>query len=130
MRDVDHALSLLQQLKAIGVQLAIDDFGTGYASLVYLKRLPVDVLKIDRSFVEGVPHVVVDAAIVRAVVGLAGSLGIDVIAEGVESLAQQQALQTIGVRRMQGWLYGKAMDNASVCLLFGRRPPSTNGGQG
>jgi EAL domain-containing protein (putative c-di-GMP-specific phosphodiesterase class I)/GGDEF domain-containing protein len=118
MRDIDHALDVLQRLKAIGVQVAIDDFGTGYASLVYLRRLPVDVLKIDRSFVAGMPGAVTDTAIVRAVVGLAGSLGIDVIAEGVERLAQQQALQGIGVRRMQGWLYGKAMDQASVCRLL------------
>lgn len=119
MRDVERALSVLQQLKAIGVLVAIDDFGTGYASLVYLKRLPVDVLKIDRSFVEGLPGAVADMAIVRAVVGLAESFGIDVIAEGVEQLIQQKALQAIGVRRMQGWLYGKAMDQASVCQLLG-----------
>ena len=119
MRDIEHALAVLQGLKAIGVQVAIDDFGTGYASLVYLRRLPVDVLKIDRSFVTGMPDAVTDTAIVRAVVGLAGSLGIDVIAEGVEHLAQQQALQAIGVRRMQGWLYGKAMDQARLCALLG-----------
>jgi EAL domain-containing protein (putative c-di-GMP-specific phosphodiesterase class I)/GGDEF domain-containing protein len=119
MRDIEHALDVLQRLKTIGVQVAIDDFGTGYASLVYLRRLPVDVLKIDRSFVAGMPGAITDTAIVRAVVGLAGSLGIDVIAEGVERLAQQEALQGIGVRRMQGWLYGKAMDQASVCRLLG-----------
>jgi EAL domain-containing protein (putative c-di-GMP-specific phosphodiesterase class I) len=119
MRDIDRALEVLQQLKQVGVSVAIDDFGTGYASLVYLKRLPVDVLKIDRSFVEGMPGAVADTAIVRAVVGLAGSLGMDVIAEGVEHLAQQEALQALGVRRMQGWLYGKAMDHASLCRLLG-----------
>jgi sensor c-di-GMP phosphodiesterase-like protein len=86
---------------------------------VYLRRLPVDVLKIDRSFVAGMPGAVADTAIVKAVVGLAGSLGIDVIAEGVERVAQQEALQRIGVRRMQGWLYGKAMDQDSVCRLLG-----------
>jgi EAL domain-containing protein (putative c-di-GMP-specific phosphodiesterase class I)/GGDEF domain-containing protein len=119
MRDIEHALDVLQRLKTIGVQVAIDDFGTGYASLVYLRRLPVDVLKIDRSFVAGMPGAVADTAIVKAVVGLAGSLGIDVIAEGVERVAQQEALQRIGVRRMQGWLYGKAMDQDSVCRLLG-----------
>jgi EAL domain-containing protein (putative c-di-GMP-specific phosphodiesterase class I)/GGDEF domain-containing protein len=119
MRDIEHALDVLERLKSVGVQVAIDDFGTGYASLVYLRKLPVDVLKIDRSFVEGMPGAVADTAIVKAVVGLAGSLGIDVIAEGVERLAQQQALQAIGVRRMQGWLYGKAVDQASLCQLLG-----------
>lgn len=120
MRDIDHALDVLRQLKQIGVKVAIDDFGTGYASLVYLKRLPVDVLKIDRSFVEGMPGDSADTAIVRAVVGLAASLGIDVIAEGVEHVVQQQALQAIGVRRMQGWLYGKAMPQAALCGIFQR----------
>lgn len=118
MRDIDHALDVLQQLKQVGVSVAIDDFGTGYASLVYLKRLPVDVLKIDRSFVEGMPGAMADTAIVRAVVGLAASLGMDVIAEGVEHLVQEEALQALGVRRMQGWLYGKAMDQASLCELL------------
>ena len=118
MRDIDHALDVLQPLKQMGVKVAIDDFGTGYASLVYLKRLPVDVLKIDRSFVEGMPGNNADTAIVKAVVGLAGSLGIDVIAEGVERDVQQRALQAIGVRRMQGWLYGKAMPQADLCRIF------------
>ncbi|MHB8911378.1 MAG: putative bifunctional diguanylate cyclase/phosphodiesterase [Lysobacter sp.] len=122
MGDIDRALDVLQQLKVSGVQVAIDDFGTGYASLVYLKRLPVDVLKIDRSFVEGMPGNAADAAIVAAVVGLAGSLGIDVIAEGVERIEQQHALQAIGVRRMQGWLYAKAMDHSSVCQWLGSSP--------
>ncbi len=118
MRDIEHASAVLQELRATGVQVAIDDFGTGYASLVYLKRLPVDVLKIDRSFVEGMPGHAADTAIVAAVVGLATSLGIDVIAEGVERIEQQHALQAIGVRRMQGWLYAKAMDHASVCEVL------------
>ena len=119
MRDMDHALDVLLQLKASGVQVAIDDFGTGYASLVYLKRLPVDVLKIDRSFVEGMPGDAADTAIVRAVFGLAESLGIDVIAEGVERIEQQRALQAIGVRRMQGWLFAKAMDHPSASAMLG-----------
>jgi diguanylate cyclase (GGDEF)-like protein len=119
MRDIEHAERMLRQLKALGVGLAIDDFGTGYASLTYLKRLPVNVLKIDRSFVQCIVESTVDAAIVRAVVGLAQSLDIDVIAEGVETPEQQQALQDMGVRRMQGWLYGKAMDQASTCILLG-----------
>lgn len=119
MRDIDHAVAVLRKLRDLGVLVAIDDFGTGYASLVYLKRLSINVIKIDRSFVEGIPGVIADTAIVRAVVGLADSLGLEVIAEGVELLIQQEALQAIGVRRMQGWLYGKAMDNSSVCRLLG-----------
>jgi EAL domain-containing protein (putative c-di-GMP-specific phosphodiesterase class I)/GGDEF domain-containing protein len=118
MRNLDHALGVLQQLKAVGVQVALDDFGTGYGSLVYLKRLPVDVIKIDRSFVDGLPGTRADIAIVKAVCGLAESLGLEVVAEGVERADQQQALQAIGVRRMQGWRFAKAMDQASLCELL------------
>ncbi len=119
MSDLVRALDVLVKLKSVGISVAIDDFGTGYASLVYLKRLPIDVLKIDRSFVEGIPGSPVDSAIVQAVVGLATALGIDVIAEGVEQLVQQQALQAIGVRRMQGWLYARAMDQNAIRNIFG-----------
>ncbi len=122
MRDLERALDVLVALKSAGVSVAIDDFGTGYASLVYLKRLPVDVIKIDRSFVEGIPGSPVDTAIVHAVVGLATALDIDVIAEGVERLVQQQALQAIGVRRMQGWLYAQAMEQDAIRGVFGVRP--------
>lgn len=118
MRNLDHALGVLQQLKAIGVQVALDDFGTGYGSLVYLKRLPVDVIKIDRSFVDGLPGTPADNAIVQALSGLAASLGLEVVAEGVERADQQRALQDIGVQRMQGWLFAKAMDQASLCALL------------
>ena len=122
MADIDHTLGVLQQLKATGVQVAIDDFGTGYSSLVYLKRFPVDALKIDRSFVEGMPADAADTAIVAAVCGLAGSLGIEVVAEGVERIEQQRALTAIGVARMQGWLYARAMDQTHVRDLLGAAP--------
>ena len=118
MHDVERAKDLLDQIKAMGVGVAIDDFGTGYASLTYLKALPIDVLKIDRSFVQGLPGGVVDMAIVQAVVGLAGSLGIEVIAEGVELEEQQDALLAMGVCRMQGWRYGKAMPQDDWCRLL------------
>ncbi len=127
MRDLERALEVLVKLRSVGVSVAIDDFGTGYASLVYLKRLPVDLLKIDRSFVEGIPGSPVDTAIVRAVVGLATALGIDVIAEGVEHLVQQQSLQELGVRRMQGWLYARAMEQGEIRGVFGTQSfPATH----
>lgn len=119
MLDIDRARELLLSLKTVGVGVAIDDFGTGYASLTYLKQLPINVLKIDRSFVHSLPGAAVDLAIVKAVVGLALSLDIDVIAEGVETAVQQDALLQIGVRRMQGWLYGKAMDQDQITALLG-----------
>jgi EAL domain-containing protein (putative c-di-GMP-specific phosphodiesterase class I)/GGDEF domain-containing protein len=118
MRDIDQADSMLRQLKDIGVGVAIDDFGTGYASLTYLNRLPIDVIKVDRSFVQNMPGGVVETAIVKAVAGLAHALGIEVIAEGVERIEQQRALEELGVRRMQGWLYGRAMDHEATCRLL------------
>lgn len=118
MGNIERASLLLRQLKAIGVKIALDDFGTGYASLVYLKRFPIDALKIDRSFVQEMPGNAVDIAIVAAVAGLADALGIDVVAEGVETVEQQDALQAIGVRRMQGWLYAKAMDQTAIRKLL------------
>lgn len=114
MRDIDHALDILQPLREMGVHVAIDDFGTGYASLVYLKRLPVDALKIDRGFVQGIPDSAADVAIVQAIVGLAAAFEIEIIAEGVETLAQEAALMAAGVHRMQGWRYGKAMPNTAL----------------
>ncbi|MBW8366994.1 MAG: GGDEF domain-containing phosphodiesterase, partial [Arenimonas sp.] len=119
MRDIDHALETLRHLRALGVQLAIDDFGTGYASLVYLKRLPINVIKIDRSFVQGMPGDAADMAIVQAIVTLAAAFGIDVVGEGVELPIQRDALVSMGVHRLQGWLYGKAMDNLALCGVLG-----------
>ncbi|MGH8076676.1 MAG: putative bifunctional diguanylate cyclase/phosphodiesterase, partial [Lysobacter sp.] len=121
MRDIERTLSTLNQLKALGVQIAIDDFGTGYSSLVYLKRFPIDTLKIDRSFVQDLPQDEADAAIVSAVFGLAESMGIEVVAEGVERIEQQHALEEIGVSRMQGWLYAKAMEQPRIRELFNAR---------
>ncbi len=119
MGCLDAALVTLDALRAMGVLFAIDDFGTGFGSLVYLRRLPIDVIKIDRTFVSGLPTSSVDAAIVSAIVGMAGELDIDVVAEGVESMDQQEALTAIGVRRMQGWLYAKAMKQDALLEVLG-----------
>ena len=83
-----------------------------------IRILPVQAFKLDRSFVDGLPGTTADVAIVKAVFGLAESLGIEVVAEGVERADQQLALQAIGVRRMQGWLFARAMDQASLCALL------------
>ena len=105
----DGSIEALNELNALGVKMSLDDFGTGYSSLAYLKRMPIDELKIDRSFVNGLPDDADNAAIVRAIVALSASLGFDVVAEGVETEPQAAFLESIGCHQHQGWLYGKAM---------------------
>jgi diguanylate cyclase (GGDEF)-like protein len=105
MRDVETNIGVLEQLKILGVRIALDDFGTGHSSLLYLKRLPVDVLKIDREFVEGVHKSQYDAAIARTVIALGDSLKLEVIAEGVETVPQMQSLREQGCHVMQGYLF-------------------------
>ena len=107
MADAEASLEVLQKLRGLGVELAIDDFGTGYSSLSYLKRLPVDVLKIDRSFVDGLGTDPDDTAIVQAIMVLASSLGLSVTAEGVETDVQLDELMRLGCRRVQGYLFGR-----------------------
>eukprot|EP00659_Diplonema_papillatum_P020728 gene20728-biopygen21015 len=104
MSQAEEALEVLHQLKHLGVQLAIDDFGTGYSSLSYLKRLPLDFLKIDQSFVRGLPDDPHDAAIVRAIIALGHSMQFTIIAEGVETPAQQAFLAAEGCEQMQGYI--------------------------
>jgi diguanylate cyclase (GGDEF)-like protein len=109
VRDAEEALARLQGLAHLGVLMAIDDFGTGYSSLAYLKRFPIERLKIDRSFVRGLPADDSDAGIVRAIVQMAASLGMQVIAEGVETEAQRRFLQGTGCNAFQGFLYAPAL---------------------
>ncbi|MGQ5524671.1 putative bifunctional diguanylate cyclase/phosphodiesterase [Chitinimonas sp. PSY-7] len=109
MHNIDAVAQRLRVLKLLGVQLAIDDFGTGYSSLAYLKRLPIDRLKIDQSFVRGLPSDSGDTAICRAIIGLASSLGYSIIAEGVETADQAECLSNMGCVEAQGWRYARAM---------------------
>jgi hypothetical protein len=107
MQDAELAVQTLQRLRALGVQLAIDDFGTGYSSLAYLNRLPIDTLKVDRSFVQRLEERGQDAAIVRGVIGLAKSLDLSVIAEGIETEEQAEYARALGATLGQGFLYGR-----------------------
>jgi diguanylate cyclase (GGDEF)-like protein len=109
MRDADASLRILQQLDEMGVRISIDDFGTGYSSLMYLKRLPASELKIDRGFVRELPHNSEDAAIVSAIVALGRTLNLRIVAEGVETPAQQSFLTQLGCHALQGYLLGKPM---------------------
>jgi len=107
MDDPDAAMQVLTDLRALGVSLAIDDFGTGYSSLAYLKRFPVDVLKIDRSFVDGVGEDPEDTAIVTAIISLSRALGLRVVAEGVETRRQADELRWLGAEAAQGYLFSR-----------------------
>jgi len=107
LRDVEVTVNTLRSLKDLGVRLAIDDFGTGYSALAYLKRLPIDVLKIDQSFIRTLTTDPADATITEAIVQLAGGLNLTTIAEGVETLEQLLLLGSYGCNRMQGFLFGK-----------------------
>jgi diguanylate cyclase (GGDEF)-like protein len=118
MQDAMATLVKLKELKDLGIRLAIDDFGTGYSSLGYLKRFPVDTLKIDRSFVKGLSKDGNDSAIVRAVVTVAKSLNMDVTAEGVETDQQRVELKALGCDRGQGFLFARPADAEHVTPLL------------
>ncbi|MCA3874409.1 MAG: EAL domain-containing protein, partial [Burkholderia sp.] len=109
MRDADAGLRILQQLHEMGVRISIDDFGTGYSSLLYLKRLPASELKIDRGFIRDLEHDTEDAAIISAIVALGRALDLKIVAEGVETTAQQQFLTKLGCNSLQGFLLGRRM---------------------
>ena len=119
MANAEMALGCLTDLKQLGVGLAIDDFGTGYSSLVYLKRMPVDTIKVDRSFVDGLGADQEDTAIVESVISLAHAVGVEAIAEGVETEAQKWQLVGLGCDLAQGYLWSKPVPGEEIDALFG-----------
>ncbi len=120
MADPDRALAVLKQLKAMGFRLAIDDFGTGYSSLSYLHRFPIDILKIDRSFISNLGGVGGGEKIVVAILALADSLGITVIAEGVETKAQATNLRELGCQYAQGYYFAKPLTQEAMWAFMHR----------
>jgi diguanylate cyclase (GGDEF)-like protein len=117
MADVGAVLPVLERLRALGVRISLDDFGTGYSSLAYLKALPVDTLKIDQSFVRDISDDELDGAIAHAIVALAHSLGLRVVAEGVETQTQRAYLEHLGCDELQGFLFSPPISPVMVMAL-------------
>jgi EAL domain-containing protein (putative c-di-GMP-specific phosphodiesterase class I) len=109
LHDIAEVSRSMGKLKEMGVKFALDDFGTGYSSLTYLKRLPIDTLKIDRSFISDLEANRNDRAIVQTILNIAASLEVKVVAEGVETEAQVAILRDLGCRAYQGYFYGRPM---------------------
>ena len=118
MDDPEGVIATLNELKAMGVRIALDDFGTGYSSLAYLRRFPIDEIKIDQSFVRDFDPVSGDAPLVRAIIGIARSLGISVVAEGVETPEQQCYLSRQLCDRMQGYLFSRPVPADEIAVLL------------
>jgi EAL domain-containing protein (putative c-di-GMP-specific phosphodiesterase class I) len=125
MQSPERAIELMKRLAALGVCFSIDDFGTGYSSLAYLKRFPIDRLKIDRSFVQDLDRNAQDAAICRSIIELARSLDIGTVAEGVETVQQERWLRAHGCITLQGFLLGapQPFDSVLPALLRGYHAP-------
>jgi EAL domain-containing protein (putative c-di-GMP-specific phosphodiesterase class I) len=122
MNDAEASILMLQRLKNLGIQIAIDDFGTGYSSLSYLKRLPLDVLKIDRSFIRGIGQHQEDVAIVQATIAMAKSLGLSVVAEGIETDEQATLLRQWSCESGQGFFFGRPMEMDRCTELLRNAP--------
>jgi diguanylate cyclase (GGDEF)-like protein len=118
MQDAQATVQTLQALKDLGIGLAIDDFGTGYSSLAYLKRFPVDTLKIDRSFIDGLAEDAYDTAIVQSILALAGALGLSVTGEGIETVRQRDQLRLLGCDRGQGFLFARPQAGGELEVLL------------
>src|SRR5688500_13505027 len=118
MINPEASVRTLDELKAIGIRISLDDFGTGHSSLSYLKRFPIDTLKIDQSFVADLPDGFEDAAIVASVIQLANGLGIRVVAEGVETVEQIEFLRDHGCREVQGFYFSYAVPPEEIVKLL------------
>jgi EAL domain-containing protein (putative c-di-GMP-specific phosphodiesterase class I) len=121
MEDVEEARGVLDRLKARGIQISVDDFGTGYSSLAYLRRLPLDRLKIDRSFVNDVTDDPEDAVITTAIIGMAKTLGLKTLAEGIETPSQLAFFRERGCDEAQGFLLAKPMPSEELLAWWAAR---------
>jgi EAL domain-containing protein (putative c-di-GMP-specific phosphodiesterase class I) len=125
MHSSDRAVAMMDELTAMGVSLSLDDFGTGFSSLSYLKRFPIETLKIDRSFIHGIPVDINDVAIAGAITGMARQMRRRVIAEGVETRAQLDFLAQVGCDEIQGYLFSPPLIATEMTALLsaGRQLP-------
>jgi EAL domain-containing protein (putative c-di-GMP-specific phosphodiesterase class I) len=130
MTDPDRALKQLAELKSLGVRLAIDDFGTGYSSLNYVSRFPVDILKLDRSFITGMQLGTASAAMVETFIRLGRLLNLETIAEGVETLAEAEALWALRCQSVQGFYFARPVDAATIEAFLAEDRRWTIGGTG
>jgi EAL domain-containing protein (putative c-di-GMP-specific phosphodiesterase class I) len=119
--DTERTIDTLTRLRALGIRVAIDDFGTGYSSLSYLTRFPVDTVKIDQGFVRAINERTDNAAIIQAIVGLAQTFDLEVVAEGIETLEDQGRLTALGCTVGQGYLFSRPLDAASVRYWLAER---------
>jgi EAL domain-containing protein (putative c-di-GMP-specific phosphodiesterase class I) len=126
MRSKDVTVAVLQKLKGIGVTVSLDDFGTGYSSLSYLKGFPIDTVKIDRSFVRDLTTDPDDAAITAAIISMAKTLNLRVVAEGVETQAQLEFLREHGCDEMQGFLFSPPVPAEQATALLRETPPTSS----
>ena len=122
MADPQRTLQTLSGLRAMGIHIAVDDFGTGYSSMAYLKRLPVDELKIDRSFVRDLATDKADMAIVRAIISLGHDLGLSIVAEGIEDDATWDQLRRLGCDVGQGYLFDRPVTASDIASKYGSQP--------
>ena len=122
MRDGEETIVTLSKLKDLGIALSLDDFGTGYSSLSYLSRMPLDELKIDRSFVASLPHSANNASIVGTIIGMAASMNLRVVAEGIEQAEQALFLRDKNCQIAQGFYFSKPLTPVGVIDAFGREP--------
>nr|WP_260181698.1 EAL domain-containing protein [Sphingomonas sp. BK580] len=122
MHDVERTFVELERLRAAGIKILMDDFGTGYSSLSYFERFPFDKVKIDQSFVRGLDTSRAAGAIIKAIVGLGEALGMAIVAEGVETCAQRDALVLAGCTHLQGYLFSRPVSSASIAALGAAGP--------
>lgn len=131
MQSIENTVAILEQLSQLGIQISIDDFGTGYSSLNYLKKFPLTRLKIDRSFIQDIVEDPDDAEIVKAIVAMAHSLKLEVVAEGVENEEQLMYLRSIECDHVQGYLFSKPLPSNefdAIDTAIGRRWNSRDDG--